>query len=55
MYVEWHTALQLLIEFLPSLTITFLNILVPLIFEKIVMGEDYTPQVEVQITLVRYY
>ena len=49
-----HVALQLLIEFLPSLTITFLNILVPMIFEKVVRGEDYTPGVEIQLTLIRW-
>lgn len=48
-------ALQFLIEFLPSLTITVLNVIVPKIFEKIVLGEDYTPGVEVQITLFRYF
>ncbi|XP_067930834.1 transmembrane channel-like protein 7 [Watersipora subatra] len=52
-YHGWNTSLQLLIEYMPSLTITILNIIVPLLFEKVVIGEDYTPQTEVQITLIR--
>ncbi|KAF6020403.1 TMC7 [Bugula neritina] len=52
-YLTWTTALQLLVQFLPSFTITALNILVPLIFEKIVLLEDYIPSTEVQLTLFR--
>ena len=45
---------QLLIEYVPSLTISFLNFLVPFIFAKVVKGEDYSPELEIQWTLGRW-
>ena len=44
---------QLLIEFVPSLAIAFLNFVIPLILVKMVKGEDYSPQLEIQWTLGR--
>ncbi|XP_072043479.1 transmembrane channel-like protein 7 [Amphiura filiformis] len=44
---------DLLISFLPSITITILNGVVPMIFNVIVRFEDYSPQFEITITLVR--
>lgn len=52
-YQNWHLAVQFLVEFLPSLTITILNIVIPTFFQKIVRGEDYKPLTEVMVTLVR--
>ncbi|XP_076459355.1 transmembrane channel-like protein 7 isoform X1 [Babylonia areolata] len=45
--------LFLIIQLLPSLTITFLNFLVPLIFNALVQLEDYWPAFELKITLLR--
>lgn len=45
--------LQTMIEFLPSVTITLLNVIVPIIFNKLVPFEDYLPYFEMQITLLR--
>ncbi|XP_050394549.1 transmembrane channel-like protein 7 isoform X3 [Patella vulgata] len=45
--------LRLIVEFLPSLTITFLNVVIPLMFSKIVLPEDYSPVFELKITLFR--
>ncbi|OPL20786.1 hypothetical protein AM593_04717, partial [Mytilus galloprovincialis] len=42
----------LLVEFLPSLTITFLNVIIPLLFEVLVKAEDYTAEFVIKITLV---
>ncbi|XP_033630568.1 transmembrane channel-like protein 7 [Asterias rubens] len=44
---------SLLIGYLPSITITILNGVVPLIFNVVVRFEDYSPQFEISITLVR--
>ncbi|XP_056020163.1 transmembrane channel-like protein 7 isoform X5 [Ostrea edulis] len=43
----------LLVEFLPSLTITALNGIVPLIFGIVVKAENYTPEGTIKITLIR--
>eukprot|EP00105_Crassostrea_gigas_P036393 XP_019920541.1 PREDICTED: transmembrane channel-like protein 7 isoform X5 [Crassostrea gigas] len=43
----------LLVEFLPSLTITALNGIVPLIFGIVVKAENYTPEFTIKITLIR--
>ncbi|XP_062581702.1 transmembrane channel-like protein 7 isoform X2 [Saccostrea cucullata] len=43
----------LVVEFLPSLTITALNGIVPLIFGIVVKAEDYTPEFTIKITLIR--
>ena len=45
--------LKLLVEFLPSLTVTVLNFLVPLIFQKLVLAEGYSPTTEIKITIFR--
>ncbi|XP_038063713.1 transmembrane channel-like protein 7 [Patiria miniata] len=44
---------SLLIGYLPSITITILNGLVPMIFNVVVRFEDYSPQFEISMTLVR--
>ena len=41
------------IQFLPSLTITILNIIVPFIFQKIVEVEDFSPNFEVKLPIFR--
>jgi len=46
--------LLLMVQFAPSLTITLLNVIVPPIFDKVVMAEDYMPAYAIRITLVRY-
>lgn len=45
--------LLLIIQLLPSLTITALNFIVPLIFNGLVSLEDYWPAFELKITLIR--
>eukprot|EP00057_Strongylocentrotus_purpuratus_P013201 XP_011667675.1 PREDICTED: transmembrane channel-like protein 7 [Strongylocentrotus purpuratus] len=44
---------SLLISYLPSITITLLNGVVPMIFNVVVRFEDYSPQFEISITLIR--
>lgn len=44
---------QLVISFLPSITITLLNGAIPVIFNILVKFEDYSPQFEISITLLR--
>ena len=43
----------LIIQFLPSLTITILNIVVPQIFKIIVKIEQYTPQGQIKMNIFR--
>ncbi|XP_070581089.1 transmembrane channel-like protein 7 isoform X2 [Ptychodera flava] len=45
--------LLFLISYLPSITISALNIVVPLIFASLIRFEDYSPEFEVKFTLVR--
>ncbi|KAI8492670.1 ion transport [Branchiostoma belcheri] len=45
--------LKLLVTYTPSLTITGLNMIVPIIFDKLVGFEDYSPEFEIQMTLLR--
>ncbi|XP_014676971.1 PREDICTED: transmembrane channel-like protein 7 [Priapulus caudatus] len=45
--------LVLLMQFLPSLTITAVSVVVPTIFATIVVAEDYSPEFEIRITLIR--
>lgn len=46
--------INLLIQFLPSLAITFLNLLIPIVFRVLARFEDYTFENEVKVTLARY-
>lgn len=48
-----NRVLTLLVEFLPSITLTVLNVLIPPIFQKVVIFEDYTPETEIRITIAR--
>ncbi|XP_070187333.1 transmembrane channel-like protein 7 isoform X2 [Littorina saxatilis] len=45
--------LKLLVQFLPAITISALNGMLPVIFQKVVVGEEYTNAFVVKITLVR--
>ncbi|XP_070189314.1 transmembrane channel-like protein 7 isoform X2 [Littorina saxatilis] len=45
--------LKLLVQFLPAITISALNGVLPVIFKKVVAGEEYTNAFVVKITLVR--
>ncbi|XP_064610128.1 transmembrane channel-like protein 7 isoform X2 [Liolophura sinensis] len=45
--------LKLLVQFLPSITITILNIIVPVFFGILVRPEGYSPGFEIKITLAR--
>ncbi|XP_077979713.1 transmembrane channel-like protein 7 [Glandiceps talaboti] len=45
--------LLFLISYLPSITISALNIVVPLIFTALIRFEDYNPEFEVKFTLAR--
>ncbi|KAL5018334.1 hypothetical protein ScPMuIL_004056 [Solemya velum] len=44
---------QFFIQFLPSVTITVLNVIIPIICQKIVVIEDHVPAVEIKLTLLR--
>ena len=43
-----------LMNFAPSLTITILNVLLPFIFKKLCLFEDWSPSFEVTIKMCRY-
>ena len=49
-----NSILQLLVQFMPSFTITVLNIIIPEMFLKVVTPEDYSPEFEIRVTLIRY-
>ena len=49
-----ETIQMLIIEFLPSITITSLNVLLPAVFQIMVRGEIYTPAFVIKITLMRF-
>ena len=51
--VKNNALLSLVVEFLPSIAITILNVIVPLIFQKIVVMEDYSPENEIRFTIGR--
>lgn len=53
-YTSADRFVQLLVEFLPSLTITGLNVVCPIVFGILVKLESYTPSVEIQLMLIRY-
>lgn len=44
----------LIVQFLPSLTITLLSVVVPAVFNKVVVAEDYMPAFAIRITLIRF-
>ncbi|XP_013380167.1 transmembrane channel-like protein 7 isoform X2 [Lingula anatina] len=44
---------SLLLQYLPSITITLLNIIVPEIFNRIIMVEKYSPEFEIRLSLIR--
>ncbi|XP_041363437.1 transmembrane channel-like protein 7 isoform X2 [Gigantopelta aegis] len=44
---------DLIVEYLPSLTVTFLNFVIPLMFSKVVIAEQYSPSFELKLTLFR--
>ncbi|KAJ8959361.1 hypothetical protein NQ318_022047 [Aromia moschata] len=44
---------QLLYEFLPSMTIVGLNIVVPFLFKYLIAFEKYSPIIEIRFTLIR--
>ncbi|KAM4631861.1 transmembrane channel-like protein 7 [Discoglossus pictus] len=46
-------AINLVIEYLPSIVITIANFITPLIFQSIVQYEDYSPAFEIRFTLIR--
>ncbi|CAH2307071.1 transmembrane channel 7 [Pelobates cultripes] len=46
-------AINLLVEYLPSIVITIANFVTPVIFESIVRYEDYSPAFEIRFTLIR--
>ncbi|KAJ8314790.1 hypothetical protein KUTeg_006940 [Tegillarca granosa] len=51
--VAEENILQFLVQYLPSVTITLLNIVIPIFFNKIILIENYSPVVEMRMTLTR--
>ncbi|XP_078319443.1 transmembrane channel-like protein 7 [Crassostrea virginica] len=47
------TAANLFFQFVPHITITFLNLVVPRVFQKLVIFEEYTNEFRIKITLFR--
>ena len=50
---DYNQFLVLLIEFLPSIVIGVLNGIYPLLFELLVLAENYRPATVVKLTLIR--
>ncbi|KAH3871112.1 hypothetical protein DPMN_034306 [Dreissena polymorpha] len=50
---DLNKTVKLVLEFLPSITITLLSVIVPTIFNKLVTAEDYMPAFAIRITLIR--
>ncbi|KAJ8318093.1 hypothetical protein KUTeg_003184 [Tegillarca granosa] len=48
-----HPLVKFTIQYLPSITITLLNVVVPVILRKLVLLEDYMPAFEIKMTLLR--
>lgn len=48
-----NTFIELVIQFLPSLIISLLNVTVPLLFNFLVKFEEYTSSYEIKLTLLR--
>ncbi|KAL3876101.1 hypothetical protein ACJMK2_033979 [Sinanodonta woodiana] len=45
--------LELLVQYLPSVTITLLSTIVPIIFTRLILAEEYTPLFQIRLTLFR--
>ncbi|XP_056892806.1 transmembrane channel-like protein 7 isoform X1 [Takifugu flavidus] len=50
---KYHWVISLVVEYLPPITITFVNLLLPHIFRKISSFEDYSFTMQVNATLLR--
>lgn len=44
---------SVLTQYLPSITISLLNLLLPWVFHMLVQAECYSPHMEVNLTLIR--
>ncbi|XP_069066334.1 transmembrane channel-like protein 7 [Pleurodeles waltl] len=51
--VQGTAVVNLIVEYLPSIVITAANFITPIIFQNIVLYEDYTPAFEIRLTLMR--
>ena len=51
---ELNEIVLLILQYIPSLTITVLNGIVPVIFSKVIHAEDYMPAFALRLTLTRY-
>lgn len=51
---ELNEIVALIVQYLPYLTITVLNFAVPIVFEKLVQLEDYSPTFALRLTLARW-
>ena len=51
---EKHPRLVQLMNFAPSLTITIMNVVLPFVFKKLCLFEDWSPSFEVTINMCRY-
>ena len=51
---EKHPRLVQLMNFAPSLTITIMNVVLPFVFKKLYLFEDWSPSFEVTINMCRY-
>ncbi|KAK3089319.1 hypothetical protein FSP39_002708, partial [Pinctada imbricata] len=50
---DYNPIEQFLIQFMPSLVITILNVIMPLLLKKLVILEEYMPAFEIKMTLLR--
>ncbi|XP_052764523.1 transmembrane channel-like protein 7 [Mya arenaria] len=50
---DLDSSVLLIVQYLPSITITLLSVIVPIIFNKLVIAEDYMPAFAIRITLIR--
>lgn len=52
-YEKYHLIVQFMIQYMTTVTIALLNAMLPVLFKIVVKAEDYSPALEVNITLAR--
>ena len=52
-YEKYHLIVQFAIQYMTTVTIALLNALLPIMFKIVVKVEDYSPALEVNVTLAR--
>lgn len=50
---DQNDIVKLFVQYLPSIAMSIINILVPMVFNVVIRAEDYTPPMVIKITLFR--